>query len=658
MNESNKSFGDLQQSLVFLQNEIQMASDQYAKQVQETESKLIEAEKSRAAAEQALAQASYELANVHSGFEESVARLSFLEEKSKELQVGLIAKESEVELTRKDYESKILELITHSLELEEQTKTLAGKNGQLAERLKKVIRLFKRVEADRRNMSANKHEALEALNERDQEVAHLQNTIAHLHAESIVQTRDMEANARRADEVLEASRAEFQTEREEFASKLNYVKAKYHEAVKLAAEKAKEASHLNQKLAQATHEASESQAQIQAIFKSHEQVQKDFVAAKNELSVAKDQNAHITKVVQSLTADRRELEAANAAFKTEIETLKATVAQASSVIRHRDEKLARSEAEASELRSRVANFEGQSSSVRNEVQRLEHQNAQLSRKIETVEFAKSEAEKSARAEAKALELQIKELERKVTATQSEVHSIDLHLAATQAKIGEKENEIRAAQNSRDMIYAQLDAAEQREQDGRNEKLELQHQIMTLNHEIAYLKETLHAHDERLTEENKAVESKIQALESERKAIDEKSNAVATREKQLKNYAMSLANEKEALRTKFEAFVREVNALRHMNPLNDYLEVTEREISRIEKQLAKTPTISSDRPRLEKCFNDLIEQRDFLRQAVQKSSSELDRRLSTVAASGMTSLAGSMTVTPPLPPRYKSETELD
>lgn len=654
----NKSFGDLQQSLVFLQNEIQMASDQYARQVQETEEKLIEAEKSRAAAEQALAQASFELANVHSGFEQSVARLSFLEEKSKELQVGLIAKESEVELTRKDYEGKILELITHSLELEEQTKVLAGKNGQLADRLKKVIRLFKRLEADKRNALAAKEMTTQTLSERDQEVIHLQNTIAQLHAESISQTREIEARALKADQVLEASRAEFQTEREEFAAKLKYVKAKYHEAVRLASEKAKEVSQLHHQLEQATHEASESQAQIQAIFKSQEQSIREFEQVKKELAVTKDQHAHISQVVQTLNLDRRELEMTNAALKSDNESLKATVNQASSVIRQRDEKLARAENEIGELRARVAHFEGQGSSVRKEIERLEQSNLQLERKVELVEQAKLEVEKSSKAEVKALELQIKNLEREVIAAQSEVQEIDLQLVAAQSKIGEKENEIRTAQNSRDMVYSQLDAAEQRERDGRNEKLELQHQIMSLNHEIAHLKETLQAHDERVSEENKAVDAKKEALELQRIAIDEKSNAVAVREKQLKNYAISLANEKDALRAKFEAFVREVNALRHMNPLQDYLEVTEREISRIEKQLAKTPTISNDRPRLEKCFHDLVDQRDFLKQAVQKSSSELDRRLNTVAASGFTSLSGSMTITPPLPPRFKSETELD
>lgn len=119
-----------------------------------------------------------------------------------------------------------------------------------------------------------------------------------------------------------------------------------------------------------------------------------------------------------------------------------------------------------------------------------------------------------------------------------------------------------------------------------------------------------------------------------------------REAQMAEYANLVNRSKQEIRLQAERLMIEMQSMKSLNPLHDYLQVTQREISRVEASLMKTPTISPDRSRLEQCLSELVEQRDYLRGLAQKSSREFDSRLARLKK---ISQGEALVMTPPPPP---------
>ena len=64
----------------------------------------------------------------------------------------------------------------------------------------------------------------------------------------------------------------------------------------------------------------------------------------------------------------------------------------------------------------------------------------------------------------------------------------------------------------------------------------------------------------------------------------------------------------------------------MNPTADLLKITEYELGRVEIEMKKTPTSSPSRRVLEENFEDLIQQRNFLRTVREASDREAQSKL--------------------------------
>lgn len=135
------------------------------------------------------------------------------------------------------------------------------------------------------------------------------------------------------------------------------------------------------------------------------------------------------------------------------------------------------------------------------------------------------------------------------------------------------------------------------------------------------------------------------------AKEEESRAFLTaqlnqREKQFSQFVISQNQEKSKYQRIVSQLAREIQQAITLHPLNDYLSVTEKEISRLEWELKITPTLSGNRKSLEISIGMLIEQRDYLKLLISKSenlllskSSSLERILNS----------GLLTETPPMPP---------
>lgn len=133
-------------------------------------------------------------------------------------------------------------------------------------------------------------------------------------------------------------------------------------------------------------------------------------------------------------------------------------------------------------------------------------------------------------------------------------------------------------------------------------------------------------------------------------LEEKIRAQAdhseNKDKQFRFYSENINRSKRDLREQGYRLIQELKLNRQTSPLSEFLKVTNREVSRVEVQLKRTPTSSADRSRLEQCLTDLVEQRDFLKESLEKSSQDIDakiRRLSEIIG------GENLAMTPPPPP---------
>lgn len=121
----------------------------------------------------------------------------------------------------------------------------------------------------------------------------------------------------------------------------------------------------------------------------------------------------------------------------------------------------------------------------------------------------------------------------------------------------------------------------------------------------------------------------------------------SRESQLNQYAELVNETKREVRLHAERLLAEIQLMKGMSPLTDFMQVTQREIVRVEMSLHKTPTLSADRARLEQTLEDLLKQREYLKNLIGQSHADFDSRIGRLQR-----LVGSDTLglTPPPPPR--------
>lgn len=145
------------------------------------------------------------------------------------------------------------------------------------------------------------------------------------------------------------------------------------------------------------------------------------------------------------------------------------------------------------------------------------------------------------------------------------------------------------------------------------------------------------------------ETGVARLAKERAELEKQAQRLELREQQLRHYAQTVQDERAEVVRCTQQLAGEIHAARSMNPLEDYLKLTEFELSKIELQLKKTPTLSSERPKLEKFLGQMTEQRDFLLQVIEQSKANLDQQSKKLAKIVE---AARLSPLPPLPPKQK------
>ncbi len=151
-------------------------------------------------------------------------------------------------------------------------------------------------------------------------------------------------------------------------------------------------------------------------------------------------------------------------------------------------------------------------------------------------------------------------------------------------------------------------------------------------------------------ETARLEQKIQNMTQQlNRTIQEKKNEserLAEREKQLNHYYHFVCQEKAKDQKMLQSLARQINFAITLHPLQDYLAVTEKELSRVECELKKTPSISPYRAQYETLIDQLVQQRDFMRSLISKTEKKLLQHTETLDRLARGTLG---TAAPPPPP---------
>lgn len=165
----------------------------------------------------------------------------------------------------------------------------------------------------------------------------------------------------------------------------------------------------------------------------------------------------------------------------------------------------------------------------------------------------------------------------------------------------------------------------------------------LTGEIAELKDLVSKLEVQNFDLNKQIKSHSAAEQND---LDRGWTKIKSRENQLKAYSRSLDKEKQDLRKKVEEFVGEMKSSVALNPLKQYLHITEKEISKVEIDLGKLSYLSRERPQLEEILERLIRQRDSVKSMLEDLEGQMQRKLKNIHTIFDRSL---LMPPPPLPP---------
>lgn len=144
-------------------------------------------------------------------------------------------------------------------------------------------------------------------------------------------------------------------------------------------------------------------------------------------------------------------------------------------------------------------------------------------------------------------------------------------------------------------------------------------------------------NEKALEELQAKESSFKKLQSEN----------IERENKLNLYSRWVDSQKERLQDHIVNFVQELRLSHDLNPLKSYLVVTEKEISKIEKAMAKSSIFGRKKAVLDENLKQLTKQKDYIVALLEKSEIELHKRSQAILDELKTA---EFMPAPPLPPK--------
>ena len=108
-------------------------------------------------------------------------------------------------------------------------------------------------------------------------------------------------------------------------------------------------------------------------------------------------------------------------------------------------------------------------------------------------------------------------------------------------------------------------------------------------------------------------------------LKEKEKRVAEKKSHIASYLESLNTAKRNLRNEVAQIDQQLEMALKLSPVQDFLDITEREIDRVDLQLRKTPTLSPVRASLQKALDELYDQKRFLKKSLRQVEGRIDKK---------------------------------
>jgi chromosome segregation ATPase len=279
-------------------------------------------------------------------------------------------------------------------------------------------------------------------------------------------------------------------------------------------------------------------------------------------------------------------------------------------------------AQCSQLGSEKSFLADQVTDLRYRIERLEKENADLIDGTERkLDLSNGDKQEALRVNAE-LRLLHRQLENQVVHHRNSLESAELEVQKLKAKLAEKNEEcedaeakLRLARNVILQIEPKLAQALSTNVRKDAEVKDLSARLATVEEELCQALADNTALAESFGQKNldfNDLENKFHEQQNTAsKRMTELEILLAVRDNGLRKYASDL-NQRQA--RVLEAAMKLAGELRdssQLNPLQDYLKVTEFELVRVETQLRKLSDSSAERPRLEQTYDKLAEQKKFL-----------------------------------------------
>lgn len=283
-------------------------------------------------------------------------------------------------------------------------------------------------------------------------------------------------------------------------------------------------------------------------------------------------------------------------------------------------------ADLGDARTRVDEIQAETSLLRTELKQKEEQRVTLLEK----------------------QAELKELLAGQTSVEQELRNLLLGKSETEQLLTQRLNE---TLSQVERLKAEIALHEERQSTLKQQMMDREMNHRSVRDEIEQDRDALKGQNELLRQQLAAEQSELVVGQRE---LRTQKQAIENKEKQLRFFVDSLNANKTETREQLNVLFNELQLFKTMNPMADYLKVTLREIKRVELQLAKTPTISPDRARLEECLVDLVEQREFLRTNLERFQTDFEQKLKKLT----TMMGGdALTLVPPPPPQVKKDLQV-
>lgn len=597
------------------------------------------------------------------------------------------------------------QLLRHCTQLVEKNKELRERNRELLQSAERGIE----ADAEFKKMNMMIQDLMEETHQLQEEIADLKHNIKEAQEARVRLQQEAEKQqqvwTRREIEL----RSQLDNQRKDTVplKQLEQIKATYETKVatnenefkreieslrrEIALEKVGHWEEVEELKIQFTAQVSDLEKQLASLLQESEAIKASYEAqiAANEKEFQQGLDALNQKLAQEKNANREQIEELNLIFATQIsefaemsERRESIINKLQSEISNKSQQIDRLNAELSsaELNTKEiqAKFDQQLTELARSSFIAETKISQVGQELEasqrSAQAIKSEiADKDQQIrilsqEANSLKLMVTDLEKSINAFKIEIgiQRTTIRQNADQisdlTKIGqERDKELQGARAA--FAHAQTEIQKLREVNEMQMQLttthlnakidEKQRHLIDLTNENESLKQKLNAATRSLQEseaERESLSSSFKALsnreDSKREQLESLASQLKNRESQLRHYAANIAKEKNDIIQCARQLADEIHSARTLNPLKDYLSLTEFELSKAELQLKKTPTISLERTRLESVLTQLHEQREFLKKTIMKSKIQLDEQAANLLRITRSQKAGTI---PPLPP---------